>query len=252
MERDSVAFSFITSTSFPSKSPSFIILIISAIILLLRPDPGYATFLFEQLQRPGGGGHEAGASCCQVCSTPLHQLRQEALQTLHATIPILTLSSDMAAAPSPSFLPQPARFAASKGQAAAHGVLPLGERHRVPGWSSVSSGPQASVQVTVAGGQISGSLNSVTIQAQQYLEGMWSVSKANNFIPQPRPAHGSMGEAEADAAASEAPVGDATADASTPCRLRSSSQPGLQAAGGANTHGSPSPSSSAAASFFIR
>lgn len=157
-------------------------------------DPGYATFLFEQLQRPGS--REAAARCCQVCSTPLHRLRQEALQTLHATIPILTLSSDMTAAPATSFMPQPARFTASssggkhlsKGQPAAHSVLPLGERHRAPGWSqspSVSSGPQTSVQVTVAGGQISGSLSSVTGQAQQYLEGMWSVSKVNNFIPQP-------------------------------------------------------------------
>ncbi|XP_056283085.1 kinesin-like protein KIF26A isoform X1 [Pseudoliparis swirei] len=221
-------------------------------------DPGYATFLFEQLQRPGS--REAAARCCQVCSTPLHRLRQEALQTLHATIPILTLSSDMAAAPATSFVPQPARFTASssggkhlsKGQPAAHSVLPLGERHRAPGWSqspSVSSGPQTSVQVTVAGGQISGSLSSVTGQAQQYLEGMWSVSKVNNFIPQP--AHGSMGEADVDAAASEAPVANTAADASPPRRLRSSSQPGLQAAA-ANTSSSPSPSSSAAASFFIR
>lgn len=159
-------------------------------------DPGYATFLFEQLQTPGN--HEAGVSCCQVCSTPLHQLRQEALQTLHA--PILTLSSDMAAPPTTSFLPQPARFTVSsssvhakqlsKSQPAAHSVLPLGERHRVPGWSqspAVTTGPKTSVQVTVAGSQISGSVSSVTIQAQQYLEGMWSISRVNNFIPQPRP-----------------------------------------------------------------
>lgn len=159
-------------------------------------DPGYATFLFEQLQTPGG--HEAGGSCCQVCSTPLHQLRQEALQTLHA--PILTFSSDMAPMPPPSFLPQPTRFAVSttgvhakqlsRGQQAPHSMLPLGERHRVPGGShipSASSGPKTSVQVTVAGTQLGGSMSSVTIQAQQYLEGMWSISRVNNFLPQPRP-----------------------------------------------------------------
>ncbi|KAF1374895.1 hypothetical protein PFLUV_G00233800 [Perca fluviatilis] len=227
-------------------------------------DPGYATFLFEQLQRPGS--HDAGVSCCQVCSTPLHQLRQEALQTLHA--PILTLSSDMAALPTTSFLPQPARYTVSsssvhakqlsKGQTAAHSVLPLGERHRVPGWSqspSVTSGPKTSVQVTVAGGQISGSLSSVTIQAQQYLEGMWSISRVNNFIPQPKPAQGLMGEADRDVTASEAPVTTMTTSSSTltPCRLRSSSQPGLPAPVTAtSTSPSPSPSSSAAASFFIR
>lgn len=168
----------------------------SLLCVFALQDPGYASFLFEQLQAPGS--HEAGVSCCQVCSTPLHQLRQEALQTLHT--PILTISSDMAALPTPSFLPQPARFTVSsssvhakqlsKGQPVAHSVLPLGERHRVPGWSqspSVSSGPKTSVQVTVAGGQLSGSLSSVTIQAQQYLEGMWSISRVNNFIPQTKP-----------------------------------------------------------------
>lgn len=159
-------------------------------------DPGYATFLFEQLQTPAS--HEASVSCCQVCSTPLQQLRQEALQALHA--PILTISSDMADLPAASYLPRPARFTVSssnvhtkhlsKGQPSANSVLPLGERHRVPGWSqspSVSSGSKASVQVTVAGGQLSGSLSSVTIQAQQYLEGMWSISRVNNFLPQPHP-----------------------------------------------------------------
>ncbi|XP_075964101.1 kinesin-like protein KIF26A [Anarhichas minor] len=223
-------------------------------------DPGYATFLLEQLQRPGS--HEAGVSCCQVCSTPLHQLRQEALQTLHA--PILTLSSDMPALPTKSFLPQPARFTVSsssvhakqlsKGQPAAHSVLPLGERHRVPGWSqspSVSSGPKTSVQVTMAGGQISGSLSSVTIQAQQYLEGVWSISRVNNFIPQPKLAQGLTGEADKDVTASEAPVTTMTTSTLPPCRLRSSSQPGL-AAPVTNTSSSPSPSASAAASFFIR
>lgn len=161
-------------------------------------EPGYATFLFEQLQTPAS--HEAGGGCCQVCSTPLHQLRQEALQALHA--PILTYSSDMAALPTPSFLPQPARFTVSsssvharqlsKGQPSAGSVLPLGERHRAPGWLQsppVSSGPKTSVQVTVAGGQISGSMSTVTIQAQQYLEGMWSISRVNNFLPQPKPVH---------------------------------------------------------------
>uniref|UniRef100_A0A4W6F5I6 Kinesin family member 26A n=1 Tax=Lates calcarifer TaxID=8187 RepID=A0A4W6F5I6_LATCA len=181
-------------------------------------DPGYATFLFEQLQTPGS--HEAGVSCCQVCSTPLHQLRQEALQTLHA--PVLALSSDMAALPAASFLPQPSRVPLSsssfhskqlsKGQTITHSVLPLGERHRVPGWSpgsnAVSSGPKTSVQVTVAGGQLTGTVNSVTIQAQQYLEGMWSISRVNNFLPQ------------------------------------SSSQPGLPAPIASTSTASPSPSSS--------
>ncbi|XP_069008285.1 kinesin-like protein KIF26A isoform X1 [Embiotoca jacksoni] len=232
-------------------------------------DPGYATFLFEQLQAPGN--HEPG--CCQVCSTPLHQLRQEALQTLHA--PVVTFSSDMAALPTTSYIPQPSRFTVSsssvhakqlsKSQPATRSsVLPLGERHRVPGWSqspSASSVPKTSVQVTVAGGQLTGSLSTVTIQAQQYLEGMWSISRVNNFLPQPKPAHGLMGDADGDVTASEAPATTMTATTTTstsssstltPCRLRSSSQAGHPAAPVTSTSTSPSPSSSAAASFFIR
>lgn len=167
---------------------------ISSLCVLLLQDPEYATFLFDQLQTPGG--HEAGVSCCQVCSTPLHQLRQEALQTLHA--PVLMSTSDMAALPTTSFLPQPSRFTVSsssvhakqlsKGQTDTHSVL--GEQHRVIGWSQNTldcSGPKTSVQVTMAGGQVTGSLSSVTIQAQQYLEGMWSISRVNNFLPQPKP-----------------------------------------------------------------
>ncbi|AWP16542.1 putative kinesin-like protein KIF26A-like [Scophthalmus maximus] len=239
--------------------------------LLSDKDPGYTSFLFEQLQTPGS--HEAGVSCCQVCSTPLHQLRQEALQTLHA--PVVTFSPDMAALPAKSFLPQPSRFAVSsssvhakqlsKAQAVTHSVLPLGERHRVPGWSqspTVSSGPKTSVQVTVAGGQLTGSLNSVTIQAQQYLEGMWSISSVNNFIPQPKTAQGLMGDADRVVTASEAPVTTTTTTTSTTssssssssltsCRPESSGQPGLPAPV-TSISTSPSPSSSAAASFFIR
>uniref|UniRef100_A0A667XMC2 Kinesin family member 26A n=1 Tax=Myripristis murdjan TaxID=586833 RepID=A0A667XMC2_9TELE len=159
-------------------------------------DPGYAAFLFEQLQAPGS--HEAGVSCCQVCSTPLHQLRQEALQMLHA--PVLPFSSDMPALPATSFLPQPSRFTissssahvkqTSKAQPLTHTVMAMGERRRGLGWSqssSASSGPKTSVQVTVGGGQLTGTLSSVTIQAQQYLEGMWSISRVNNFLPQPSP-----------------------------------------------------------------
>ncbi|CAB1445555.1 unnamed protein product, partial [Pleuronectes platessa] len=224
-------------------------------------DPGYATFLLEQLKTPGS--HDAGVSCCQVCSTPLHQLRQEALQTLHA--PVLTFSPDMAALPTTSFLPQPSRLTMSsssvrakqlsKGQTVTHGVLPLGERRRVPGWSqspSASSGP--SVQVTVAGGQITGSLNTVTIQAQQYLEGMWSISRVNNFIPQPKMAPGLTGDPVMVVTASEAPVTNMTTTTTsstlTPCRLGSSSQPGLPSPITVMS-ASPSPSSSTAASFFI-
>lgn len=168
---------------------------LNSLFCVLSPqDPGYAAFLFEQLQRPAS--HEAGVSGCHVCSTPLHQLRQEALQGLHA--PMLTFSSDMPALSNASYLPQPGRFALSssgikplpRGPPSVNTPLPLGERHRaacVPQSTTISSASKTSVQVTVAGGQLSGSLGSVTIQAQQYLEGMWSISRVNTVIPQSKP-----------------------------------------------------------------
>ncbi|KAM9356391.1 kinesin-like protein KIF26A [Pholidichthys leucotaenia] len=228
-------------------------------------DPGYASFLFEQLQT--SGSQEPG--CCQVCSTPVHQLRREALQTLHA--PIVSFTSDVAALPTTSYIPQPSRFTSSsagvhakqlsRSQPAARAVLPLGEGHRVPTWTPsplAHFGPKTSVQVTVAGGQITGSLSTVTIQAQQYLEGMWSISRVNNFLPQPKLAHALMGEADRDVSASEASVTtmtgtNTTSNSSTltPCRLRSSNQVDLPApvTSASTCH---SPSSSAAAAFFIR
>lgn len=230
-------------------------------------DPGYATFLFDQLQTPGS--HEP--DCCQVCSTPLHQLRKEALQVLHS--PILTFSSAMAALPTTLAQQEPSRITVSssnvhakqlvKGQPTNHSVLPFGERHKVPGWvqsPSASSVSKSGVQVTVAGGQLTGSLSTVTIQAQQYLGGMWSISRVNNFLPQPKQAHTLMGDAESDVTTLEAPAATMTSTTSsscstttttslTPCRLRGPSQAGLPVP---ITSTSASPSSSAATSFFIR
>ncbi|XP_056915063.1 kinesin-like protein KIF26A isoform X3 [Takifugu flavidus] len=223
-------------------------------------DPGYATFLFEQLQRPAS--HEAGVSSCHVCSTPLHQLRQEALQGLHA--PMLTFNSDMPASSATSYLPQPGRFALSsssikplpRGPPSVNSLLPLGERHRAPGVpqsTTISSASKTSVQVTVAGGQLSGSLGSVTIQAQQYLEGMWSISRVNTLIPQSKPqAQGLIGEADRHVAAVEPPANTMTSSSLVmPCRLKGSSQAELPGPI-TSTSTSSAPSTSAAASFFIR
>lgn len=162
-----------------------------SVLFFSQQDPGYANFLYEQLHTPG----TPELDCCHACSTPLHQLRQEALQTLHS--PVLTFSSDTTAMPSASFLPQPSRLTVSSSSVHAkqllknqpRSLLPLRERHKVPDWSqnpSASSGSKTSVQVTVAGGQLTGSLSTVTIQAQQYLDGMWSISRVNNFLHQPK------------------------------------------------------------------
>ncbi|XP_038865002.1 kinesin-like protein KIF26A [Salvelinus namaycush] len=229
-------------------------------------DPGYAAFLFDQLQVPGS--HEG---CCQVCSTPLHQLRQEALQTVGAPPAALTLSHAMPALPSTTLSGQPHKLTLSsssahvrqpsKAHAQAHTILPLRESwHRgqgCPQGSSVSAGPKTSVQVTMGGGQLTGTLGSVTIQAQQYLEGMWSISRVNNFLPQPSPAQGLMGDVERDvpAPASEAPVPSSNCSL-TPSRQRSAVQLGqcdvTPPAPGHTSTPTSTQSASAAASFFIR
>ncbi|CAL9687019.1 unnamed protein product [Knipowitschia caucasica] len=203
-------------------------------------EPSYTSLLLDQLQTPRG--HEAGLGRCQVCSTPLLQLRQEALHALSLTS-------------APSFLPQPARITVSTSKqmsrsqpssssSSPSSLMALGERHRVQG-----AGSKGSVQVTVAGTQLTGSLGSVTIQTQQYLEGMWSISRVNNFLPQPKPVSGLT--AGADVQASEGQTATlttatTTSTALTHCRLRGHT--GIPAPSVTPSH----PPSSPATSFFVR
>ncbi|TNM95456.1 hypothetical protein fugu_016539 [Takifugu bimaculatus] len=176
---------------------------------------------------------------------------------------MLTFNSDMPASSATSYLPQPGRFALSsssikplpRGPPSVNSLLPLGERHRAPGVpqsTTISSASKTSVQVTVAGGQLSGSLGSVTIQAQQYQEGMWSISRVNTLIPQSKPAQGLIGEADRHVAAVEPPANTMTSSSLVmPCRLKGSSQAELPGPI-TSTSTSSAPSTSAAASFFIR
>lgn len=158
---------------------------------LFPQDPGFATFLFDQLQVPDWpvqGGHE-GARCL-VCATPMQQLRQQALQALQDLCPGTELPT-LAALPSKTFPGQPTRVTthgvltlssrppASRIPHPTHSMVHLAEQRRGLDWVSST---KPSVQVTVGGG-----LSSVTIQAQQYLEGMWSISRVNNFLPQTSP-----------------------------------------------------------------
>lgn len=52
------------------------------------------------------------------------------------------------------------------------------DRRKGLAWS-----PGTSVQVSVAPAGLGGALSTVTIQAQQCLEGMWNVSRVNSFLP---------------------------------------------------------------------
>uniref|UniRef100_A0A4W5JPV9 Kinesin family member 26A n=1 Tax=Hucho hucho TaxID=62062 RepID=A0A4W5JPV9_9TELE len=215
-----------------------------ALFLVAGPgmDPGYAAFLFDQLQVPGS--HEG---CCQVCSTPLHQLRQEALHTVGAPPAALTLSHNMPALPSTTLSGQPHKLTLSS--SSAH-VRQPSKAHGCPQGSSVSAGPKTSVQVTVGGGQLTGTLGSVTIQAQQYLEGMWSISRVNNFLPQLSPV-----QRDVPVPTSEAPVPSSNCSL-TPSRQRSPVQLGqcdvTPSAPGHTSTPISTQSASAAASFFIR
>ncbi|XP_017555258.1 kinesin-like protein KIF26A isoform X3 [Pygocentrus nattereri] len=211
-------------------------------------DPGFATFLFEQLQVPvrsEQGAHEGAR--CQVCATPVQQLRQQALQALQEPCP----GAEMPALPASTFPGQPTRLTthsvvtlssrptASRIPHPTHSVVAVGEQRRGLGWTSST---KPSVQVTVGGGPLTGALSSVTIQAQQYLEGMWSISRVNNFVPQPSPAQGPVTEADR-AMPSDTPVSTVSVTSS---RQRSSVQYGPAA-----PLSSDQPTS-AAASFFIR
>ncbi|XP_048831159.1 kinesin-like protein KIF26A isoform X1 [Brienomyrus brachyistius] len=198
-------------------------------------DPGFATFLFEKLQAPESfaGRHEDTARC-QACATPPHQLRQQALQM------VVALADDVPDLPPFSGLPgathgvlalsSPHNWPPPK----AGTVLPAGDRCRGPGWRPGGiDGPKSAV------------LGSVTIQARQHLEGMWNISRVNNFLPQPGPSRGLAVEVARERTGPEVigingPVSPALLQSSP---LREQTAPTPQGS---------TPSTSAAASFFIR
>nr|XP_023658009.1 kinesin-like protein KIF26A [Paramormyrops kingsleyae] len=198
-------------------------------------DPGFATFLFDKLQAPEGftGRHEDAARC-QACATPPHQLRQRALQM------VVALADDVPDLPPFSGLPGAAHGVLALPSAhdwpppKAGTVLPAGDRCRGPGWRPGGiEGPKSAV------------LGSVTIQARQHLEGMWNISRVNNFLPQPGPSQGLTVEVGRESMCPEVisingPVAPALLR-SPPLRERTTPTPQTS-----------TPSTSAAASFFIR
>ncbi|XP_052001000.1 kinesin-like protein KIF26A [Xyrauchen texanus] len=219
-------------------------------------DPGFASFIIDQLQVPDWpikGGHEG--TRCQVCATPTQQLRKQALQTLQGLYPC----SDMPSLPPSTFPGHPTRLtthsvvtlssrsAKSRIPHPAHSVLPVEERRRELGWtqnqSSSASALKPSMQVTMSGRPLTGTISSVTIQAQQYLEGMWSISRVNNFLPQPSLTQGVTGQSDQN----DWPSDNAVSRVSlTPSRQRSPVQFGQAMPLSQNQP------TSAAASFFIR
>ncbi|XP_066550067.1 kinesin-like protein KIF26A isoform X2 [Amia ocellicauda] len=229
-------------------------------------DPGFAAFLFDKLQVPDYSprGQNEAENCCQVCATHLNQLRHEALQMVQALAQVGP--KDMPDFPPSAFsgIPQrpgahsvvtlssPKDWTVQPGRQPGKppSILPTSERRKGLGWpQGVSNIPKSSVQVTVGPGALTSTLSSVTIQAQQYLEGMWSISRVNNFLPQAylAPAPASAGENGREGSGGEpqcASVGACVSAAPQPSAVPTSQ----------GVVGPPAVSqgTSAAASFFIR
>lgn len=169
-------------------------------------DPRLSALIFDKLQVPEylQKPKSEGESRCDVCAAHLNQLKQEAIQviqnldqancqdavdpppsavTMAAVLPRLA-SQNMVTVTSQRDLSLVAgQVGRQSGKTAS--FFTGTERKKGLGWSQSASGfPNPSVQVTVAPSGLSGALSSVTIQAQQYLEGMWSISRVNSFLPQ--------------------------------------------------------------------
>lgn len=178
----------------------------SCSLTLLFQDPRLSALIFDKLQVPEylQKPKSEGESRCDVCAAHLNQLKQEAIQviqnldqancqdavdpppsavTMAAVLPRLA-SQNMVTVTSQRDLSLVAgQVGRQSGKTAS--FFTGTERKKGLGWSQSASGfPNPSVQVTVAPSGLSGALSSVTIQAQQYLEGMWSISRVNSFLPQ--------------------------------------------------------------------
>ncbi|XP_063803505.1 kinesin-like protein KIF26A isoform X2 [Pseudophryne corroboree] len=161
----------------------------------------FSALIFDKLQVPDylQKSRNDGENRCDVCATHLNQLKQEAVQMIQTinqagrpdildrpqgSVPMATVN--------PRFSPQNLVTVSSQkellmitGQVGRQfgkptNILSGTERKKGIGWPQ---GQGASVQVTVGPSGLGGALSSVTIQAQQYLEGMWSVSRVNSFLP---------------------------------------------------------------------
>ncbi|XP_063296029.1 kinesin-like protein KIF26A isoform X3 [Pelobates fuscus] len=167
-------------------------------------NPQFSALIFDKLQVPDYllKSRNEGESRCDICATHLNQLKQEAVQMIQAfnqtgnpeildcprTVPVASVL--------PGLSPQKMVTVSSQkellmiaGQVGKQPgkptpVFPGTEKKKGLGWTQgPGSFPSSSLQVTVAPNSLGGTLSSVTIQAQQYLEGMWSISRVNNFLP---------------------------------------------------------------------
>ncbi|XP_078303914.1 kinesin-like protein KIF26A isoform X3 [Panthera onca] len=215
-------------------------------------DPCLSALLLDKLPAPG-----ALPTCrpeaerrCDVCDTHLNQLTREALRLLQAPAsredPDAPHGGPGLVPSGPGTVTSPRAVPVAGGPAGRQPGRVGPDRRKGLAWPS---GP--SVQVSVAPAGLGGALSTVTIQAQQCLEGMWSVSRVNSFLPP---------SCLAEAAVAAVAVADTVRDGSP--TLSSDGASKTWGRGGARTTalvtpapGAPAGGStgpSAAASFFIR
>ncbi|KAM4663497.1 kinesin-like protein KIF26A [Discoglossus pictus] len=164
-------------------------------------NPQFSALIFDKLQVPDylQKSRNDGESRCDVCATHLNQLKQEAVQMIQAlnqggcpelldrppgSVPVATVIPRLASQNMVTVSSQKELLMIT-GQVGRHqgkstSLYPGTDRKRGLAWPQ---GANSSVQVTVAPGSLGGTLSSVTIQAQQYLEGMWNISRVSSFLP---------------------------------------------------------------------
>ncbi|XP_042552830.1 kinesin-like protein KIF26A [Dipodomys spectabilis] len=210
-------------------------------------DPCLSALLLDKLPAPGvlPACRPEAESRCDTCAAHLHQLTREALHLLQG--PAGRGGPDVLRGGIPA--PSPGTMTNSKDTPGPIGPAgrqpPAGpDRRKGPAWPS---GP--SVQVSVAPAGLGGALSTVTIQAQQCLEGVWGLSRINSFLPP---------TCLAEAAVAAVAVADSVRDATPIAGLDGTAGPWSRGActsalvtpaPGTSAGGS---AASAAASFFIR
>ncbi|XP_059540969.1 kinesin-like protein KIF26A isoform X1 [Myotis daubentonii] len=147
-------------------------------------DPCFSALLLDKLPVPGAlpSCHPEAERRCAVCATHLNQLTREALRLLQAPAGREDLDAPHGGPglvpPGPGPMTGPRDGPAVAGPAGRPPGRAGPDRRKGLAWPA---GP--SVQVSVAPAGLGGALSTVTIQAQQCLEGMWSVSRVNSFLP---------------------------------------------------------------------
>ncbi|XP_012502507.1 PREDICTED: kinesin-like protein KIF26A [Propithecus coquereli] len=215
-------------------------------------EPCLSALLLDKLPAPGvlPACRPEAESRCDVCATHLQQLTREALHLLQAPAshedPDTPRGGPGLAPAGPSAMTSLRDAPGPTGPAGKPPGRAGPDRAKAPAWP-----PGPSVQVSVAPAGLGGALSTVTIQAQQCLEGMWSVSRVNSFLP---PA--CLAEAAVAAVAVADTVRDGPPTARPDGLLKAWGRGGgctsalVTPALGTSAGGSTGPS--AAASFFIR